>query len=167
MRFSVRLSARWHVRQAAQFLTVWGTRVTLINFVLMAIFSGLLFLTLPTGGVGGSFIAFYGVFLALFLTAGLGSGSTFQMISVIFRKLTMDRVKAEGGSDERAMREAATDTAAALGFISAIGAIGGFYSESVWFIFSINRFASRRDEGLSYFLYRLRRYYLGGIWTSF
>ncbi|SUG70582.1 major facilitator superfamily nitrite extrusion protein [Salmonella enterica subsp. enterica] len=29
----------------------------------MAIFSGLLFLTLPTGGVGGSFIAFYGVFL--------------------------------------------------------------------------------------------------------
>lgn len=49
------------------------------------------------------------------------------MISVIFRKLTMDRVKAEGGSDERAMREAATDTAAALGFISAIGAIGGFF----------------------------------------
>ncbi len=29
---SVRLSARWRVRQAAQFLTVWGTRVTLINF---------------------------------------------------------------------------------------------------------------------------------------
>ncbi len=28
----------------------------------MAIFSGLLFLTLPTGGVGGSFIAFYGYF---------------------------------------------------------------------------------------------------------
>ncbi|SUG70581.1 major facilitator superfamily nitrite extrusion protein [Salmonella enterica subsp. enterica] len=49
------------------------------------------------------------------------------MISVIFRKLTMDRVKAEGGSEERAMREAATDTAAALGFISAIGAIGGFF----------------------------------------
>lgn len=39
----------------------------------------------------------------------------------------MDRVKAEGGSEEKAMREAATDTAAALGFISAIGAIGGFF----------------------------------------
>ena len=101
--------------------------VTLVNFILMAIFSGLLFLTLPTDGQGGSFMAFFAVFLALFLTAGLGSGSTFQMISVIFRKLTMDRVKAEGGSDERAMREAATDTAAALGFISAIGAIGGFF----------------------------------------
>lgn len=104
-----------------------GTRVTLVNFILMAIFSGLLFLTLPTDGQGGSFMAFFAVFLALFLTAGLGSGSTFQMISVIFRKLTMDRVKAEGGSDERAMREAATGTAAALGFISAIGAIGGFF----------------------------------------
>ena len=104
-----------------------GTRVTLVNFILMAIFSGLLFPTLPTDGQGGSFMAFFAVFLALFLTAGLGSGSTFQMISVIFRKLTMDRVKAEGGSDERAMREAATDTAAALGFISAIGAIGGFF----------------------------------------
>ncbi len=68
-----------------------------MNFILMAIFSGLLFLTLPTDGQGGSFMAFFAVFPALFLTAGLGSGSTFQMISVIFRKLTMDRVKAEGG----------------------------------------------------------------------
>jgi NNP family nitrate/nitrite transporter-like MFS transporter len=69
----------------------------------------LLFLTLPTNGVGGNFIAFFGV-LVLFLTAGLGSASTFQMISVIFRKMTMDRVKAQGGSEEQAMREAATDT---------------------------------------------------------
>lgn len=81
-----------------------GTRVTLVNFMVMAIFCAL-----------------------LFLTAGLGSASTFQMISVIFRKLTMDRVKAQGGTEEQAMREAATDTAAALGFISAIGAIGGFF----------------------------------------
>ncbi|VTP63890.1 Nitrite facilitator 1 [Serratia rubidaea] len=58
---------------------------------------------------------------------GLGSGSTFQMIAVIFRKITVDRVKAAGGSDAEAQREAVTDTAAALGFISAIGAIGGFF----------------------------------------
>jgi NNP family nitrate/nitrite transporter-like MFS transporter len=104
-----------------------GTRVTLINFIAMAIFSGLLFLTLPVDGQGGNFVAFFAVFMGLFLTAGLGSASTFQMISVIFRKLTMDRVKAQGGSEEHALREAATDTAAALGFISAIGAIGGFF----------------------------------------
>lgn len=104
-----------------------GTRVTLVNFILMAIFSALLFLTLPTNGVGGNFIAFFGVFLMLFLTAGLGSGSTFQMISVNFRKMTLERVKNAGGSEATALREAATETAAALGFISAIGAIGGFF----------------------------------------
>ncbi|PSN08240.1 NarK family nitrate/nitrite MFS transporter [Siccibacter turicensis] len=104
-----------------------GIRVTLVNFVLMALFSALLFTTLPSGDSQGNLIAFFGVFLMLFLTAGLGSGSSFQMISVIFRKLTMDRVKAQGGTEAQAMREAATDTAAALGFISAIGAIGGFF----------------------------------------
>ncbi|WHP29604.1 nitrate/nitrite transporter NarU [Trabulsiella odontotermitis] len=104
-----------------------GTRVTLVNFVVMAIFCALLFLTLPTHGEGGNFFAFFAVFMVLFLTAGLGSASTFQMISLIFRKITMERVKAQGGTEERAMREAATDTAAALGFISAIGAIGGFF----------------------------------------
>ncbi|AST68563.1 nitrate/nitrite transporter [Kosakonia cowanii] len=104
-----------------------GTRVTLVNFVVMAIFSALLFLTLPSNGEGGNFTAFFCVFLVLFLTAGLGSGSTFQMISVIFRKMTMERVKKAGGSESDAMREAATETAAALGFISAIGAIGGFF----------------------------------------
>ena len=104
-----------------------GTRVTLVNFIMMAIFSALLFLTLPTNGVGGNFTAFFGVFLMLFLTAGLGSGSTFQMISVNFRKMTLERVKNAGGSEATALREAATETAAALGFISAIGAIGGFF----------------------------------------
>lgn len=104
-----------------------GTRVTLVNFIMMALFSALLFTTLPSASSEGNLIAFFGVFLMLFLTAGLGSGSSFQMISVIFRKLTMDRVKAQGGSETQAMREAATDTAAALGFISAIGAIGGFF----------------------------------------
>jgi NNP family nitrate/nitrite transporter-like MFS transporter len=104
-----------------------GTRVTLVNFVCMAVFSALLFTTLPSGGQGGNFYAFFGVFILLFLTAGLGSGSTFQMISVLFRKLTIDSVKARGGSEAQAIREAATDTAAALGFISAIGAIGGFF----------------------------------------
>lgn len=104
-----------------------GTRVTLVNFVLMAVFCGLIFMTLPVNGIGGNFEAFFAVFMVLFLTAGLGSASTFQMISVIFRKQTAERVKAKGGSDEEASREAATDTAAALGFISAIGAVGGFF----------------------------------------
>ncbi|MEC5317740.1 NarK family nitrate/nitrite MFS transporter [Brenneria populi subsp. brevivirga] len=104
-----------------------GVRVTLTNFILMTLFSLLLFLSLPSGGRDGSFPMFFSIFMLLFLTAGLGSGSTFQMIAVIFRRLTVARVKAAGGGDEQAQREAATDSAAALGFISAIGAIGGFF----------------------------------------
>ncbi len=103
-----------------------GVRATLINFIFMALFTALLFLTLPGSGAG-SFSAFYLVFMGLFLTAGLGSGSTFQMIAVIFRQITLYNVKLRGGSDEQAQREAVTDTAAALGFISAIGAVGGFF----------------------------------------
>ena len=104
-----------------------GVRVTLVNFVFMALFSALLFLTLPSAGSDGNFAAFFAIFIALFLTAGLGSGSSFQMISVLFRKMTMDRLKATGVTEAQAQRAAATDTAAALGFISAIGAVGGFF----------------------------------------
>lgn len=39
--------------------------------------------------------------MGLFLTAGLGSGSTFQMIAVIFRQITIYRMKMKGGSDEQ------------------------------------------------------------------
>nr|VXZ84292.1 Nitrite facilitator 2 [Klebsiella pneumoniae] len=39
--------------------------MTLVNFVLMALFTGLLFLTLPGSG-SGSFLAFYVVFMGLF-----------------------------------------------------------------------------------------------------
>lgn len=103
-----------------------GVRVTLINFILMALFSSLLFFTLP-GARGASFINFYVVFMGLFLTAGLGSGSTYQMIAVIFRQQTQQRMLALGHSAAEAQRAAITDTAAALGFISALGAIGGFF----------------------------------------
>ena len=99
----------------------------------MAIFCGLLFLTLPTHGEGGNFIAFFAVFMVLFLTAGLGSASTFQMISVIFRKMTMDRVKAQGGSEAQAMREAATDTAAALGFYFGNWRDWRFLFQGIWY----------------------------------
>ncbi|GAB8324566.1 hypothetical protein OkiPb00409_47310 [Escherichia coli] len=42
-------------------------------------------------------------------------------------QITIYRMKMKGGSDEQAQREAVTETAAALGFISAIGAVGGFF----------------------------------------
>ena len=103
-----------------------GVRVTTINFLLMTLFCALLFLTLP-GAYAASFFNFYMVFMGLFLTAGLGSGSTYQMIAVIFRQLTQEKMLARGHSMDEAQHTAVTDTAAALGFISALGAIGGFF----------------------------------------
>jgi NNP family nitrate/nitrite transporter-like MFS transporter len=89
------------------------------------------------------------------------------MISVIFRKLTMDRVKAEGGSEEKAMREAATDTAAALGFISAIGAIGFFIPKAFGTSLALTGSPVGAMKVFLIFYVALCGDHLGGIRTSF
>ncbi|QIQ21688.1 NarK family nitrate/nitrite MFS transporter [Zophobihabitans entericus] len=117
---------------------VGGVKATFVNYIMMIIFVMLLFTTLP--GVlsdSGSFIGFFGVFIFLFFTAGFGSGSTFQMISIVFRQEMIEKMIKKGHTEEEANRGAATETAAALGFISAIGAIGGFFIPQV-FSLSLN-----------------------------
>lgn len=104
-----------------------GIRVTLVNFMLMALFTFLLFFTLPSETSEGSFVFFLAVFMGLFACAGIGSGSTFQMIAFLFRRIITRQEQAKGREEQEIVRKAATDTAAALGFISAIGAIGGFF----------------------------------------
>ncbi len=140
-----------------------GVRVTLINFIFMALFSALLFLTLPGSGEG-NFVAFYLVFMGLFLTAGLGSGSTFQMIAVIFRKITIYRVKLRGGTEEQAQREAVTDTAAALGFHLPLAQWGLLHPQSVWFIPGANRLSGGGYENIFGVLHRLCAGGLAGLW---
>ncbi|SJL82604.1 NarK family nitrate/nitrite MFS transporter [Vibrio palustris] len=104
-----------------------GIRVTLVNFIAMAILTAAVFMTLPSATNPGSFYFFFSIFMGLFVTSGLGSGSTFQMIAVIFRQISSDKARVAGLSSDAALRKATTDSAAALGFISAIGAIGGFF----------------------------------------
>ncbi len=103
-----------------------GALVTAANFILMAVLILMLTFTLPDNN-GGSFILFFSIFMMLFITAGFGSGSTYQMIALVFRKISADRIKAQGGSDEDAQHHAVTETATVLGFISVIGASGGFF----------------------------------------
>ncbi|MBN9430670.1 MAG: NarK family nitrate/nitrite MFS transporter [Burkholderiales bacterium] len=115
-----------------------GARVTFWNFIVMAcaVLGVLLFLpkgaasglALPWGPVEGSFAGFFISFLVLFLTTGIGNGSTFRMIPVIFltQKLRgVDPADREGV--QRATREGNTEAAATLGFTAAIGAYGGFF----------------------------------------
>jgi NNP family nitrate/nitrite transporter-like MFS transporter len=102
---------------------IGGARVTFWNFVAMA---------LATLGVihfvdTKSFAGFLTMFLALFVTTGVGNGSTFRMIPVIFRREKMREAKGEGSEAESlAMKAARIESAAVLGFASAIGACGGY-----------------------------------------
>jgi MFS transporter, NNP family, nitrate/nitrite transporter len=61
------------------------------------------------------------------VTTGVGNGSTFRMIPSIFRE---EKLRESLGLNESgralALKAAGLESAAALGFISAIGACGGF-----------------------------------------
>jgi NNP family nitrate/nitrite transporter-like MFS transporter len=105
-----------------------GARVTFWNFIVMALAVGGVLWFLPSGPSGGNFWGFFAMFMLLFLTTGIGNGSTFRMIPVIFRTLherwnvgATDEAKAES------MRNAGKESAAVLGFSSAIAAYGAFF----------------------------------------
>jgi NNP family nitrate/nitrite transporter-like MFS transporter len=105
-----------------------GAAVTYWNFIVMAIAVGGVLYFLPTGPSHGNFAGFLAMFMVLFLTTGIGNGSTFRMIPVIF--LT-ERQRAAAGKDaaaqEQAVRDANKEAAAVLGFSAAMAAYGGFF----------------------------------------
>ena len=102
---------------------IGGARVTLWNFVVMG---------LATLGVihyvdARSFAGFLVMFLILFVTTGVGNGSTFRMIPAIFRSEKLRAVDGTGSAAEaQALKAARIESAAVLGFTSAIGACGGY-----------------------------------------
>jgi len=100
-----------------------GARVTFWNFVAMGA---------ATVGVmhcvdSKSFAGFLLMFLILFVTAGIGNGSTFRMIPSIFREQKLSEAKGSGSAARAlAIKAAGTESAAVLGFTAAIGACGGY-----------------------------------------
>ena len=100
-----------------------GARVTLWNFVLMAAIGVAQLLTLHSRSLG-LFLTF---FLLLFITAGIGNGSTFRMIPVIFRALHCRGINAGSEAETAALRIARRETGAVLGIASGIGALGGYF----------------------------------------
>jgi NNP family nitrate/nitrite transporter-like MFS transporter len=106
---------------------IGGARVTLWNFLVMAAAAGGVIAFLPRGGAGGSFAGFLAAFLVLFTTSGVGNGSTFRMIPVIFATYH-DRLAARGGETRgEATRNGAKEAAAVIGFSSAVAAYGAFF----------------------------------------
>ncbi len=107
---------------------IGGARVTLWTFIAMiaAVFAVLA--ALPHDGAAGNFTAFLAAFVTLFALTGIGNGSTFRMIPVIF--LTERQRAAKGGdaaAQKQALQDAGKESAAVLGFSGAIGAYGGFF----------------------------------------
>ncbi|MNN55228.1 Nitrate/nitrite transporter NarK [compost metagenome] len=66
--------------------------------------------------------------MALFVLSGIGNGTTFRMIPVIFRTLH-ERLSAKSNAQGKseAAHQASIESAAVVGFSGAIGAYGGFF----------------------------------------
>jgi NNP family nitrate/nitrite transporter-like MFS transporter len=107
---------------------IGGARVTLWNFLVMAGAAAGVIAFLPSGGDGGSFAGFLAMFLVLFATSGVGNGSTFRMIPVIFATFHERRTAGGGQAGrEQALRDGAKEAAAVIGFSSAVAAYGAFF----------------------------------------
>jgi NNP family nitrate/nitrite transporter-like MFS transporter len=105
-----------------------GSRVTFWNFVAMTVASLGLLRSLEQKNLP----LFLFVFLVLFMTTGIGNGSTFRMIPVIFRTLHVREVANGGGSNDPEVLAAALvvarrETAAVIGIAAAVGALGGYF----------------------------------------
>ena len=73
------------------------------------------------------FTGFLVMFLILFVTTGIGNGSTYRMIPSIFREEKLREAKGGGEAGQvAALKVASIESGAALGFIGAIGACGGY-----------------------------------------
>ena len=102
-----------------------GGRVTLWVFWLMiAAVAGVLYF-LGIKDQPGAFWGFFAMFMILFFATGVGNASTFQMIPIIMRQ-EMGRLM-PGESDQVRLRNAEKESAAIIGFTSAIAAYGAFF----------------------------------------
>ena len=102
---------------------IGGAIVTFWNFMVMgAATIGVMYF------VGAKdFAGFLTMFLILFVTTGIGNGSTYRMIPAIFREEKRRESKGLGeAARAAALKAAGLEAAAALGFIGAVGACGGY-----------------------------------------
>jgi NNP family nitrate/nitrite transporter-like MFS transporter len=104
-----------------------GARVTFWTFIVMGLGVAAVLQFLPADGRPGNFNAFLISFLVLFAAAGVGNGSTFRMIPIIFLTERQRAAGSGAAAQEQAQRDANKEAAAVLGFSSAVGAYGGFF----------------------------------------
>ena len=99
-----------------------GARVTLWCFLGMAVFT----LFAIAGVNQHSFALFFGSYMAIFLLAGAGNGSTYRMIPSIFAELGRREAERTGRPLSATQVDFKRRAAAVIGIAGAIGAFGGF-----------------------------------------
>ncbi len=104
-----------------------GARVTLGTFVVMGLAALGVVAFLPHHGAGGSFAGFLGMFVVLFAATGIGNGSVYRMIPVIFSTFHQRRAGAGDLAQAQAQKDALKEASAVVGFVSAIAAYGAFF----------------------------------------
>ena len=73
------------------------------------------------------FAGFLTMFLALFTLTGIGNGSTYMTIPAIFRAEKLHEAEGQGETGRAlALKAAGLEAGAAIGFIGAVGACGGY-----------------------------------------
>lgn len=104
-----------------------GARVTFWTFLMMIVaVCGVLYF-LENKAQPGAFQGFFILFLVLFSATGVGNASTFRMIPVIMLNAHAKEAQGKGAEVEAAaMKNAAKESGAILGFSSAIAAYGAF-----------------------------------------
>jgi NNP family nitrate/nitrite transporter-like MFS transporter len=105
-----------------------GARVTLAVFLGEAVFT----LTAIMGVNEHSFPIFSGSFMAIFLLAGMGNGSTYRMIPAIFSELGRKEASEKGLDLKRTILDYKHRAAAVIGIAGAIGAFGGFLIQVIF-----------------------------------
>jgi NNP family nitrate/nitrite transporter-like MFS transporter len=103
-----------------------GARVTIYVFVVMMLAAGGVLYFIDHRADPGAFWGFLAMFLVLFAASGVGNASTFQMVPAIFRTLHFRRANCDT-TRAQAQKASATESAAVLGFTSAVAAAGAFF----------------------------------------
>ena len=105
-----------------------GARVTLAVFLGEAVFT----LTAIMGVNQHSFPIFFASFMAIFLLAGMGNGSTYRMIPAIFAELGRKEAAEKGLDVKKTALSFKHQAAAVIGIAGAIGAFGGFLIQVIF-----------------------------------
>ncbi|MFE0103275.1 NarK family nitrate/nitrite MFS transporter [Streptomyces sp. NPDC059009] len=114
-----------------------GARVTILSFVGMAASIIGVINFLPSGSGSGNFAGFFLCFLAAFFFSGIGNGSTFRQIPVIFRNQHLKGLTEGTPEYAKALKQTEMEAGAVTGFTAAIAAYGFFFIPALFANFAV------------------------------